>query len=170
MTSSLYSQQKRPVSSALPAKSRRHTQQLSKAKIFTKLDANCSVLEIVFVCLWYLVYCICVSYSRALVHAYGWVGCLSKDTPNGKQTTDYESTHQMELFGSYLATSNYSARSMMSMYGKDQDEHNRRVTVALKRIQAAGVTLSSDKFDFGKTSLKFLGHVVASMLIQTRPR
>ena len=32
----------------------------------------------------------------------------------GKQTSDYESTHQMELFGTHLATSNYSARSMMS--------------------------------------------------------
>ena len=55
------------------------------------------------------------------------------------------------------------------MYGKDEDEHDHRVTVVLKRIQAAGVTMNPDKSEFGKTSLKFLGHVVDQAGIHADP-
>ena len=34
------------------------------------------------------------------------------------------------------------------------------MNAVLKRIHAAGVILNPDKCEFGKTSLKFLGHVV----------
>ena len=59
------------------------------------------------------------------------------------------------------------------MYGRDQGEHNRRFTAALKRIQAAGVTLNFDKCDFGEkpvSSFLAMSTKLAFMLIQTRPR
>ena len=46
------------------------------------------------------------------------------------------------------------------VYGKDTKEHNKRLTEALRRIQAAGVTLNPSKCEFGKTQQKFLGHLV----------
>ena len=46
------------------------------------------------------------------------------------------------------------------IFGKDQKEHDARLTAALKRIQAAGVTLNKDKCEFNKTSLTFLGHTI----------
>jgi len=46
------------------------------------------------------------------------------------------------------------------IFGKDQKEHDIRLTVALERIQAAGVTLNKDKCQFNKTLLTFLGHTV----------
>ena len=49
------------------------------------------------------------------------------------------------------------------IFGKDQKEHDTRLTAALERIQAAGVTLNKDKCEFNKTSLTFLGHTVPLM-------
>ena len=46
------------------------------------------------------------------------------------------------------------------IFGKDQKEHDTRLTAALEKIQAAGVTLNKDKCEFNKTSLTFLGHTI----------
>ena len=46
------------------------------------------------------------------------------------------------------------------IFGKDQKEHDSRLTAALEKIQAAGVTLNKDKCKFNKTSLTFLGHII----------
>ena len=39
------------------------------------------------------------------------------------------------------------------IFGKDQKEHDTRLTAALERIQAAGVTFNKDKCEFNKMSL-----------------
>ena len=41
------------------------------------------------------------------------------------------------------------------IFRKDQKEHDTRLTAALEKIQAAGVTLNKDKCEFNKTSLTF---------------
>ena len=46
------------------------------------------------------------------------------------------------------------------VYGRDINEHNKRMTETLQRIQAAGVTLNPSKCKFGKRQLKFLDHLV----------
>ena len=46
------------------------------------------------------------------------------------------------------------------VFGKDDEEHDTRLRAALKRIQAAGVTLNKDKCEFRKPELKFLGHII----------
>ena len=46
------------------------------------------------------------------------------------------------------------------VFGQDEDEHHRRLTMALQKIQSAGVTLNQDKCEFGKKQLRFLGHII----------
>ena len=46
------------------------------------------------------------------------------------------------------------------IYGQDQEEHDRRLEAVLQRIQSAGVTLNSEKCEFSKDQLKFLGHII----------
>ena len=54
------------------------------------------------------------------------------------------------------------------MFGKDE-EHKMRLTAAMKRIEAAGVTLNIDKCEFAKRRLKFLGHIIDQTGIQPDP-
>ena len=51
------------------------------------------------------------------------------------------------------------------VFGKDQEEHQRRLAKVLERLESANVTLNSNKCEFNKTSVKFLGYVMC----QTRP-
>ena len=53
------------------------------------------------------------------------------------------------------------------IFGKD---HNTRLTAVLERIQAAGVTLNKDKYEFNKTSLTFLGHIIDEKGISPDPQ
>ena len=46
------------------------------------------------------------------------------------------------------------------IYGKTQEEHDRRLNTVLHKISAAGVTLNEDKCKFGKTQVKFLGKLI----------
>ena len=55
------------------------------------------------------------------------------------------------------------------IFGKDQEEHDDRVTAVLKWIEAAGVTLNPNKYEFGKMSLKFLGHIIDQNGIRPDP-
>ena len=55
------------------------------------------------------------------------------------------------------------------IFGKDQNEHDTRLTAALERIQAAGVTLNKEKCEFNKTSLTFLGHSIDDKGISPDP-
>ena len=56
------------------------------------------------------------------------------------------------------------------VFGRDQKEHNTRLTAALERILAAGVTLNKDKCEFNKTSLIFLGHTIDGKGISPDPQ
>ena len=46
------------------------------------------------------------------------------------------------------------------VFGRDQSEHDARLTAVLQRIESAGATLNPDKCEFGKSTLKFLGHLI----------
>ena len=56
------------------------------------------------------------------------------------------------------------------IFGKDQKEHDTRLTTALEKIQAAGVTLNKEKCEFNKTSLTFLGHTIDEKGISPDPQ
>ena len=44
--------------------------------------------------------------------------------------------------------------------GSDKAQHDQRLTAVLKRLQATGLTLNSEKCEFVKICVKFLGHVI----------
>ena len=46
------------------------------------------------------------------------------------------------------------------VYGKSQSEHDERLEAVLKRIEECGMTLNSEKCEFSKTRVKFLGHII----------
>ena len=49
---------------------------------------------------------------------------------------------------------------------KDQAEHDKRLEAVLKRIEAVGMTLNSDKSEISKTQLKLLGHIIDENRVQ----
>ena len=53
--------------------------------------------------------------------------------------------------------------------GKDQTEHNERLQATLERLEAAGVTMNPQKCEFGKRTMRFLGHVVSVEGIRLDP-
>ena len=55
------------------------------------------------------------------------------------------------------------------VYGSSTQEHSIRLEVTLKRIQSAGITLNKAKCEFGKETIKFLGHVINSNGISADP-
>ena len=55
------------------------------------------------------------------------------------------------------------------IFGKDEAEHNQRLTKALQRIHSAEVTLNPNKCEFKRKQLKFLGHLIAQDGIRADP-
>ena len=55
------------------------------------------------------------------------------------------------------------------VHGKMQEEHDERVTLILSWLQMTGVTLNQEECKFSQTSMRFLGHVVDHMGIQSDP-
>ena len=55
------------------------------------------------------------------------------------------------------------------VFGRDQTEHDTRLTAVLKRIESAGATLNPDKCEFSRKTLKFLGHILDEEGIQADP-
>ena len=58
------------------------------------------------------------------------------------------------------------------IFGCDNAQHDKRLIAAMKWIEAAGVTLNSEKCDFdddGKSRVKFLGHVIDQEGIRADP-
>lgn len=55
------------------------------------------------------------------------------------------------------------------VFGQDQEEHDARLLEVLQRIKSTGVTLNPAKCEFGKTSLKFLGHLIDQTGIRADP-
>ena len=55
------------------------------------------------------------------------------------------------------------------VFGKDQEEHDRRLRHVLERVEAANVTLNPSKCEFSKVKVKFLGHVIDRHGIRADP-
>ena len=55
------------------------------------------------------------------------------------------------------------------VFGKNLQEHNSRLQTVLTRLSASGITLNSEKCEFSKNRLTFLGHVIDSKGISPDP-
>ena len=55
------------------------------------------------------------------------------------------------------------------IFGRNKEEHDSHITVALGRIKTAGATINKDKCEFGKNCILFLGHIINEQEIQADP-
>ena len=55
------------------------------------------------------------------------------------------------------------------IFASNQAQHDARLSAVLKRLEAAGVTLNSEKCEFAKHRVKFLGHLIDQEGIQADP-
>jgi hypothetical protein len=56
------------------------------------------------------------------------------------------------------------------VHAADQEEHKSCLFAVLQHVQAAGVTLNTEKCAFAQASIKFLGHIINSDGIQADPQ
>ena len=56
------------------------------------------------------------------------------------------------------------------VFGSNQAEHDARLVAVMERLESAGVTLNPDKCEFGKRTVKFLGHIVDQVGIRPDPQ
>ena len=56
------------------------------------------------------------------------------------------------------------------IYGADKAEHDSRLKAVLERLQTAGVTLNSQKCEFYKRRIRFLGHIIDGNGIHPDPQ
>ena len=55
------------------------------------------------------------------------------------------------------------------VFGKNQEEHDSRLHTVLTRLSLSGITLNSEKCEFSKNRLTFLGHIIDSQGISADP-
>ena len=55
------------------------------------------------------------------------------------------------------------------VFRKNKAQHNARLLAILKHIEKSWATLNAQKCEFNKASIKFLGHIIDQMGIQTDP-
>ena len=56
------------------------------------------------------------------------------------------------------------------VYGSSIEEHNERLQAVLNSLKSAAVTLNQSKCEFGKETIKFLGHVINSNGVSADPQ
>ena len=55
------------------------------------------------------------------------------------------------------------------VFGSSQQEHDEWLKAVLRRIKEAGLTLNKQKWQFGKSSMRFLGQVVDATGVKPDP-
>ncbi len=132
--------------------------QLAGAALFSKLDANCGFWQIPL-----------AEESRPLTTFVTPFGrYLFNKLPFGISSAP-------ELFQKRMSRVLEGLEGVVCqiddvlVFGKDQSEHDARVTAALERIEKAGMTLNTQKCEFRKDQVKFLGHVIDTNGIRADP-
>jgi len=121
--------------------------QLSEAKVFSKLDTNSGFWQISL-----------DSDSRLLTTFLTPFGryCFNK-LPFGISSAPKHFQRRMSNILTGLPGVVCHVDDIL-IFGKDQAEHDTRLTAVLQAVQAAGLTLNCEKCQFNQTCISFLGH------------
>ena len=133
--------------------------QLARSQIFSKLDANCGFWQIPLAKKSHHLTTFITPFGRYCFHKI----------PFGISSAPEHFQKRMSAILSGL-DGVLCLMDDVLVYGRDINEHNKRMTETLRRIQAAGVTLNPSKCEFGKTQLKFLGHLVDQDGVRADPK
>ena len=132
--------------------------QLTGAKMFSSLDANSGFWQVPLEQSSRLLTTFLTPYGRY---------CFNK-MPFGICSAPEHFQRQMEKILRGLQGVLCHMDDVM-IFGHTKEEHDSRLEIALRRIEAAGVTLNPNKCQFGKTEIKFLGHLISEKGIQPDP-
>ena len=132
--------------------------QLSGAKVFSKLNANSGFWQIPLAPESALLTTFITPFGRYCFHRLPF-GITS--TPEHFQRRVSEVLTGIE--GVVGMTDD------VLVFGKNQEEHDKRLTEALKRIEQAGLTLNKEKCQFSQERITFLGQVLDSSGIHPDP-
>ena len=133
--------------------------QLAGARVFSKLDANSGFWQIPL-----------DKQSRLLTTFITPFGrfCFSKLPFGISSAPEHFQRHMNDILQGLSGIVCHIDDVLV--FGKDKEEHDARLHAALKRIQAAGLTLNREKCIFHESHVTFLGHVIDCSSISPDPR
>ena len=132
--------------------------QLAGAKLFSKLDANSGFWQIPLDPTSSLLTTFITPFGRYCFHRL----------PFGISSAPEHFQRRMSEALSGL-TGVVCMMDDVLIHGTTREEHDERLEKVLQRLQELGMTLNSEKCQFAKKSIKFLGHVIDSTGIRPDP-
>ena len=133
--------------------------QLSGAKIFSKLDANSGFCQIPLATKFRHLTTFLTPFGRF---------CFNK-MPFGISSAPEHFQCRMNKVLSGLPGVMCLIDDIL-VYGSSVEEHTERLQSVLNRLMSAGVTLNQAKCEFGKETIRFLGHVINSNGVSADPQ